>query len=82
LVSKAWCNIAQPLLYRTFLKIEETDPSIDHMEYDEAKIEAMEARGINIQTISAEKFEYTGYRKPIPLEMFIRTMIDRPDLAE
>jgi hypothetical protein len=52
------------------------------MEYDEAKIEAMEARGINIQTISAEKFEYTGYRKPIPLEMFIRTMIDRPDLAE
>jgi hypothetical protein len=82
LVSRAWRNIAQPLLYRTFVKSEETDPSDDHLEYDEAEIEAMEARGINRHTIPKEDFKYTDYRKPVPLEMFIRTMIERPDLAE
>jgi hypothetical protein len=82
LVSKAWRNIAQPLLYRTYIKTEKTDPGIDHDEYNEAKIEAMEAQGMDIATIPEEEFEYTDYRKPIPLEMFIRTMIERPDLAE
>jgi hypothetical protein len=42
----------------------------------------MEAQGMDITTIPEEEFEYTDYRKPIPLEMFIRTMIERPDLAE
>jgi hypothetical protein len=82
LVSKVWRNIAQPLLYRTYIKTEKTDPGIDHDEYNEAKIEAMEAQGMDIATIPEEEFEYTDYRKPIPLEMFIRTMIERPDLAE
>lgn len=82
LVSKAWRGIAQPLLYRTYIKIEKTDMRIDHDEYNEAKIEAMEAQGIDIAKIPEDEFEYTGYRKPIPLEMFIRTMIERPDLAE
>jgi hypothetical protein len=33
LVSKAWRDIAQPLLYRTYIKTEKTDPNIDHDEY-------------------------------------------------
>lgn len=41
LVSKAWRNIAQPLLYRTYIKTEKTDIGIDHDEYNEAKIEAI-----------------------------------------
>jgi len=42
----------------------------------------MEAQGMDITNIPEEEFEYTDYRKPIPLEKFIRTMIERPDLAE
>lgn len=82
LVSRSWRDIAQPLLYRTYIKTEKTDIGIDHDEYNEAKIDAMEAQGMDIATIPEEEFEYTGYRKPIPLEKFIRTMIERPDLAE
>ena len=82
LVSKIWRDIAQPLLYRTYIKTEDFDPNIDHDEYIEAKIEAMEAHGIDIQTSPDEELEYTDYRKPVPLENFIRTMIERPDLAE
>ncbi|KAG9745926.1 hypothetical protein KCU73_g7755, partial [Aureobasidium melanogenum] len=82
LVSKTWRDIAQPLLYRTYIKTEKTDPDIDHDEYNEAKIEALEAKGVDISTLPEEEFEWTDYRKPIPIEMFIRTMIERPDLAE
>lgn len=82
LVSKAWRDIAQPLLYRTYIKTEKTDPNIDRDEYNEAKIEALEAEGVDISTLPEEEFEYTDYRKPIPIEIFIRTMIERPDLAE
>jgi len=82
LVSKAWRDIAQPLLYRTYIKTEKTDIGIDHDEYNEAKIDAMEAQGMDITKIPEEEFEYTDYRKPIPLEMFIRTILERPDLAE
>ncbi|KAG9526585.1 hypothetical protein KCU93_g5490, partial [Aureobasidium melanogenum] len=82
LVSKTWRDIAQPLLYRTYIKTEKTDPNIDHDEYNEAKIEALEAKGVDISTLPEEEFEWTDYRKPIPIEMFIRTMIERPDLAE
>jgi hypothetical protein len=82
LVSKAWRDIAQPLLYRTYIKTERTDPDLDDDEYNETKIEAMEAQGIDTLTIPEEEFEYTDYRKPIALEMFVRTMIERPDLAE
>ena len=32
LVSKAWRDIAQPLLYRTYIKTEKTDIGIDHDE--------------------------------------------------
>jgi len=42
----------------------------------------MEAQGMDITNIPEEEFEYTDYRKPISLEKFIRTMIERPDLAE
>lgn len=82
LVSKAWHDIAQPLLYRTYIKTEKIDPKIDHDEYNEAKIEALGAQGVDISTLPEEEFEYTDYRKPIAIEMFIRTMIERPDLAE
>ncbi|KAH0282859.1 hypothetical protein KCU62_g9453, partial [Aureobasidium sp. EXF-3399] len=82
LVSKAWRDIAQPLLYRTYIKTEKTDIGIDHDEYNEAKIDAMVAQGMDITKIPEEEFEYTDYRKPIPLEMFIRTILERPDLAE
>ena len=68
LVSKAWRDIAQPLLFRTYIKTEKTDIGIDHDEYNEAKIEAMEAQGMDIATIPEDEFEYTGYRKPMSFE--------------
>jgi hypothetical protein len=70
------------LLYRTYIKTEKTDPGIDHDEHNKAKIEAMKVQGIDIKTIPKEEFEWTGYRKPIQFEMFIRTILERPDLGE
>ncbi|TIA23919.1 hypothetical protein D6C80_00464 [Aureobasidium pullulans] len=81
LVSKSWRDIAQPLLYRAYIKTEKNDPNQDEDEYDEAKIDAMEERGEDTSELTDEEMGFTGQRKPIQLEKFIRTMIERPDLA-
>ncbi|THX18081.1 hypothetical protein D6D13_00375 [Aureobasidium pullulans] len=81
LVSKSWRDIAQPLLYRAYIKTEKNDPNQDEDEYDAAKIDAMEERGEDTSELTDEEMGFTGQRKPIQLEKFIRTMIERPDLA-